>query len=198
MPSNADNLLNEVYEDLGIQNLSDEGKYRRINQIVNALQEKNDAETINPKTTGTISERICELALRARVPDIYKNINDEWNWMADFSILGHPFNLLVSVKSFKAKERLLVSGSGNILSPTVGWGLFDDRSEWTESRTRLYLFRSFIAIYLPRSLYQSIPISSRRVNNINGKVVEKGPLFKIRPTALSLLFPPSTQYNLLP
>ena len=169
MPSNADNLLNEVYEDLGIQNLSDEGKYRRINQIVNALQEKNDAETINPKTTGTISERICELALRARVPDIYKNINDEWNWMADFSILGHPFNLLVSVKSFKAKERLLVSGSGNILSPTVGWGLFDDRSEWTESRTRLYLFRSFIAIYLPRSLYQSIPISSRRVNNINGK-----------------------------
>ena len=30
----------------------------------------------------------------------------------------------------------------------------------------------------------------------SGKVVEKGPLFKIRPGALNLLFPPSTVYNL--
>lgn len=30
-----------------------------------------------------------------------------------------------------------------------------------------------------------------------GKVVEKGPLFKIKPTALSLLFPPSKIYNLV-
>ncbi len=30
-----------------------------------------------------------------------------------------------------------------------------------------------------------------------GKVVEKGPLFKIKPNALSLLFPPSQSYNLL-
>jgi hypothetical protein len=29
-----------------------------------------------------------------------------------------------------------------------------------------------------------------------GKVVEKGPLFKIKPTAVGLLFPPSTLYNL--
>lgn len=31
----------------------------------------------------------------------------------------------------------------------------------------------------------------------NGKVVEKGPLFKIKPNALNLLFPPSNSYNLL-
>lgn len=31
-----------------------------------------------------------------------------------------------------------------------------------------------------------------------GKVVEKGPLFKIKPNALNLLFPPSQSYNLLP
>jgi hypothetical protein len=31
----------------------------------------------------------------------------------------------------------------------------------------------------------------------NGKVVEKGPLFKIKPNALNLLFPPSNIYNLL-
>jgi hypothetical protein len=30
-----------------------------------------------------------------------------------------------------------------------------------------------------------------------GKVVEKGPLFKIKPTALNLLFPPSQLYNLI-
>ncbi|MDQ3142175.1 MAG: MvaI/BcnI family restriction endonuclease [Bacteroidota bacterium] len=31
----------------------------------------------------------------------------------------------------------------------------------------------------------------------NGRVVEKGPLFKIKPNALELLFPPSKNYNLL-
>ena len=30
----------------------------------------------------------------------------------------------------------------------------------------------------------------------DGKVVEKGPLFKIKPNALNLLFPPSNIYNL--
>lgn len=33
--------------------------------------------------------------------------------------------------------------------------------------------------------------------NNQGKVVEKGPLFKIKPNATALLFPPSTTYNLL-
>lgn len=32
--------------------------------------------------------------------------------------------------------------------------------------------------------------------NAKGKVVEKGPLFKIKPNSLSLLFPPSSSYNL--
>lgn len=33
--------------------------------------------------------------------------------------------------------------------------------------------------------------------NFQGKVVEKGPLFKIKPTCLGLLFPPSLQYDLI-
>lgn len=33
--------------------------------------------------------------------------------------------------------------------------------------------------------------------NSNGKVVEKGPLFKIKPNGLDLLFPPSEKFNLL-
>ena len=31
----------------------------------------------------------------------------------------------------------------------------------------------------------------------NGKVVEKGPIFKIKPSGLDLLFPPSEKYNLI-
>lgn len=165
----ADRILSQVYSTLGINTASNEIKYGRINQIVQVLARINLASTINPKTTGTISERLCELALVSTVPSTFKRISDEWNWMADFSILGHPFNLLVSVKSFKAKERLLVSGSGNNLSPTVGWGLFNDRDEWTPDRTKIYLFRSFIAIYMPSTLYSSVSRTSKAINNINAK-----------------------------
>lgn len=165
----ADTILQAVFTNLGIHNHTDEQKYQNINQIVAALFAINQINTINPKTTGTISERLCELGLRAKVNGIYKPISGEWNWMADFSILGHPFNLLISVKSFKAKERLLVSGSGNLLSPTVGWGLFDDPNEWTADRTKIYLFRSFIAIYLPSALYQQLPQDTIDIKNINGK-----------------------------
>jgi hypothetical protein len=164
----ADKILNQVYKELKISSSNEAQKYKAINKIVANLQVKNSKSTIDPKTTGTISERLCELALKASVPKIYNRITTEWNWMADFSLLGNPFNLLVSVKSFKAKERLLVSGSGNILSPTVGWGLFDDPNEWTEARTRIYLFRSFIAIYVPDNLYKAISTAAKKINNING------------------------------
>ena len=165
----ADTILNRVYKTLRIHNQTDEQKYIQIDAIVSALQKIHRHRAINGKTTGTISERLCELALKARVSNIYKKISDKWNWMADFSVLGHPFNLLISVKSFKAKERLLVSGSGNILSPTIGWGLMDDVTEWTEARTRIYLFRSFISIYLPAALFNSIGQAAKSINNINGK-----------------------------
>ena len=33
--------------------------------------------------------------------------------------------------------------------------------------------------------------------NSSGRVVEKGPLFKIKPNALNLLFPPSEIYDLI-
>lgn len=165
----ADQLINQVLNNLNLQNATSFDKYNQLDNIVAELQQINANQPINPKTTGTISERLCEFGLNAAVPNFYKNIGNDWNWMADFSVYGHPFNLLISVKSFKAKERLLVSGSGNNLSPTIGWGLFDDPAEWSLDRVKRYLFRSFIAIYMPTSLFNQLNANVISINNINGK-----------------------------
>jgi len=51
----------------------------------------------------------------------------------------------------------------------VGWGLFNDPTEWSVNRVRKYMFRSFIAIYLPAALLKDVSESSRAVLNVNGK-----------------------------
>ncbi|CAG5081436.1 hypothetical protein [Parvicella tangerina] len=168
--SRADELILQVLNQLNLQNETFETKYNQINEIVNSLQAINNQAAIHQKTTGTISERLCEFGLQAAVPNFYKKIGNDWNWMADFSIYGHPFNLLISVKSFKAKERLIVSGSGNNLSPTIGWGLFNDPDEWTLDRVKSYLYRSFVAIYMPISLYTQLAQPVRELKNINGNL----------------------------
>lgn len=165
----ADVILTEVYQTLNIEKLTSEEKYNHINDIVMGLRKINRQSKIDIKTTGTISERLCELALKSAVDGLYNNLSREWKWIGDFSILGNPFNLIISVKSFKAKERLMSSGSGNILSPTVGWGLFDDISEWSEQRIKSYLFRAFIAIYMLKDLYNKLLQSSKDKLNINNK-----------------------------
>lgn len=165
----ADRILNEVYTTLHIDTADEITKYQNIENIVIQLQTINQTGTIDVKTTGTISERLCELALRSVVPGIYNVLGKDWKWIGDFSVLGNPFNLIISVKSFKAKERLMASGSGNILSPTIGWGLFNDPSEWTENRIKGYLFRAFIGIYMPIILLNALPQESRDILNINGK-----------------------------
>ena len=163
----ADRILNRVYQQLSIVNLTEKQKYNRINDIVTELQTINTQSRIGVKTTGTISERLCELALKSAVRDIYDSLSKNWKWVGDFSILGNPFNLIISVKSFKAKERLMASGSGNILSPTIGWGLFDDASEWSLARIKSYLFRAFIAIYMPNALLSQLPQTVKDIKNLN-------------------------------
>ena len=165
----ADRILSQTYEEIGLLDLSDEEKYRQIDNIVRRLAEINDESTISAGTTGTISERLCELAIRATSEGYYETLPREWKWLGDFSIIGKPFNLIISVKSFKAKERLLVSGSGSILTPTVGWGLFNDPSEWSEERTKSYLHRAFVAVYMPESTLNLVSDEARRIKNINNK-----------------------------
>lgn len=169
MPTKADQYLNKAYSHLNLSGKSDTDKYNHIDSIVNHLNQVNNMSLIPVGSTGTISERLCRLALNATFPKHHNKITGHnWKWLGDFAVWGNPFNLLISVKSFKAKERLLISGSGGILTPTVGWGLFNDPAEWGEQRVKSYLYRCFIAIYMPRSTYNQLSPEAKDVENVNG------------------------------
>lgn len=106
--------------------------------------------------TGTVTELICEIALKAAIPGRYAKLPKHWDWIGDFAVVGTPFNTFVSVKSYKAKERLLVSGTGQNAAPVIGYGLFDDEKEWSPDRVKQYKHRGFIAIYMPKTLYEQL------------------------------------------
>lgn len=106
--------------------------------------------------TGSVTEMICKIALDAAVPGRYAKLPTTWSWIGDFAIMGSPFNLFVSVKSYKAKERLIVSGTGQNAAPVIGYGLFNDKREWSMSRVKQYKQRGFVAIYLPNALYNTL------------------------------------------
>lgn len=109
--------------------------------------------TEDVSVTGKVTELICNIALQAVVPARYDKLPKTWDWVGDFAILGSPFNLFISVKSYKAKERLIVSGMGQNAAPVIGYGLFDDPKEWSPDRVKQYKQRGFIAIYMPAPLY---------------------------------------------
>lgn len=95
----------------------------------------------------------------------------------DFLIPSAPHNLLISVKSEAARERLIVSG--NRLE-SVAFGFFNDPSEfWTENRMLLLKRWGFVAVYMPTntllSLNAELDSTGRapQAININGR-----PLFR--------------------
>lgn len=166
----ADSILNTVYQTLDLTNATESVKYAQIVPIVIQLQQINTANQINVGTTGTISERLCKLGIDS-VPALLnqtRKYGKDWKWLGDFLLPGDPYDVAVSVKSFKAKERLLASGTGSLLTPTIGWGLFDDPSEWSETRSQSYLYRGFVSIYMPRSTLAQVSAEARTVCNING------------------------------
>lgn len=165
----TDKILNEVFTKLNLVNKSDGDKYSNLDTIIEELRLINSQTPINGKTTGTITERLCELAIRSQMRDNYSRMPQEWQWLADYSLYGMPFNVIVSVKSFKVKERLIASGSGSLLTPTIAWTLADDYTEFCESRARSYVYAGFIAIYLPNNTLNKVTSNSRSVMNINGK-----------------------------
>jgi len=165
----ADNILYDVYRRLKIEPHQYDLIWKNIELIVDELASINEKDTINVKTTGTITERLCESILKATVPDTYATLPRHWKWVGDFYIEGIPFNLIISVKSFKAKERLMASGSGNILSPTIGFGLFNDKLEWNYDRVARYPFRAFLSIYMPAQTIKKLEPEVQSFQNMNGK-----------------------------
>lgn len=100
--------------------------------------------------------------------DTRRELGRDWKWLGDVLLPGHPFDVIVSVKSFRARERLLASGSGSLLAPTIGWGLFEDPKEWSANRLQSYLYRGFVAIYMPSSTFDDLLPDAGSVENING------------------------------
>jgi hypothetical protein len=169
----ADGILNKALEDIGVSiNASPSEKFSHAYQVVEKLRIANEAETISVGTTGTITDRICEWALLSVGEDIfYRLTKRDVKWLGDYGLLGYPLNLIVSVKSFKAKERLLMSGTGSTLVPTIGFGLFDDPTEFSPARLVSYRMRGFLAIYMPKNCLDETPSASKAFHNWNASIL---------------------------
>lgn len=110
---------------------------------------------------GSLTEKLCEIGIKAICGgDRYSQLPKNWKWLGDFAIIGLPFNLYISVKSYYAKERLIVSGTGQMAAPVIGYGLFKDIKEWGPSRVIQYKHRGFVAIYIPYELYLALSSKS--------------------------------------
>lgn len=92
--------------------------------------------------------------------------------LGDLLIPCAPTNLVISVKSEVARERLLYSANS---IEGIGFGFFKEPEEfWTDSRMALYKRMGFTAIYMPAETHQRVidhvnaAGSGRHAINING------------------------------
>ena len=136
---------------------------------------------------GTVMEMLCsEVLASAGIPAM---LVDQGGWpewrmpghillnegkMADLQAFGDilipcgPTNLVISVKSEAARERLLYSSNS---IEGIGFGFFNQPEEfWSESRMNLYKRMGFSAIYLPDGTYTHIVAKLIR-EGIQGKAV---------------------------
>ena len=165
----ADEILSRALMEVGLTAVaSPSEKFRRVYEVIEALRLINNENTIQVGTTGTISDRICEWALQVVGAHIYYRLTKkDVKWLGDYGLLGYPLNLIISVKSFKAKERLLMSGTGSQLVPTIGFGLFDDPKEFSAARLVSYRLRGFLAIYMPSKTMEQLSQDSLAFLNWN-------------------------------
>lgn len=141
---------------------------------------------------GTVMELLCsEILVNEGVP-LMPLANDNWpiwnapghallnegklrRWKAlgDILIPCAPTNLIISVKSQSARERLLYSSNS---IEGIGFGFFDQPNEfWTTSRMTLFKRMGFSAIYLPDQTHNAVMSHLKHhgttihATNINGK-----------------------------
>ena len=170
MTTKADEILNTVLTELDLVNASPEEKFNSVYKMHPILDRLNLEGKFPVSTTGTITERVCEWGLQAALPSGYFRLtsNDD-KWLGDYCLLGTPFNIVISVKSYKVKERLLVSGSGSLLVPTIGWGFMNDPDEFKYERLKNYLYRGFISIYMPKETLDKSEDLSKKLLNTHKK-----------------------------
>jgi hypothetical protein len=161
-------LLDTAITNIGLRpNDPFESLYQHQALIRQALATMNASAKIAVSTTGAITEMVCEWGLKIAVPDGYSRLGRNEKWMGDFSILGYPLNALISVKSFKAKERLMASGLGSLLVPTIGFGWFNEPSEFGPARCRSYRDKGFAVIYMPRETLDNLTPTAINFKNAN-------------------------------
>lgn len=171
-------IFNEAIRRSGLSGASAQTQYDHIYDIL-AARDAVHADIVaaglkeDVKVTGAVTELICKIALDASAPTRYDTLPKTWDWIGDFAIMGSPFNLFVSVKSYKAKERLIVSGTGQNAAPVVGFGLFDDPSEWSPDRVKQYKQRGFIAIYMPNILYDTLAAMTPQTPRLSSRLIRK-------------------------
>lgn len=171
-------IFDETMRRSGFETASPQEQYDHIYEIL-AARDAVHTDIIaaglkeDVKVTGAVTELICKIALEASAPTRYDTLPKTWDWIGDFAIMGSPFNLFVSVKSYKAKERLIVSGTGQNAAPVVGYGLFDDPTEWSPDRVKQYKQRGFVAIYMPKSLYNTLASMSSEAPNLTARLARK-------------------------
>jgi hypothetical protein len=121
-------------------------------------------------TTGTITERFAAMGLATVMErSDFHPFDKSEKWIGDFSLRAYPLSTVVSCKSFTAKERLIVSGLGIELVPTIGFGWFNDPTEFHEQRCKSYLIRGFNSIYMPEHTRIAVEMGGREVLNHNGQ-----------------------------
>lgn len=172
----SDFIFEEILKRSGYKTASRIVQYNHLYEILQArdmvskdIKDAGLSEDVS--IIGAITEKICEIGIESVCDrDRFGRLPKNWKWLGDFAITGLPFNLYISVKSYYARERLIVSGTGQIAAPVIGYGLFKDISEWGPSRIQQYKHRGFIAIYMPKELYKELSIkrgSGHPVTEIN-------------------------------
>jgi hypothetical protein len=140
---------------------------------------------------GTVMEFLCsEVLTSAGIPAMQPNADGwpEWRMpghvllnegrmqtlqaLGDILIPCAPTNLVISVKSEVARERLLYSANS---IEGIGFGFFKEPEEfWTASRMALYKRMGFTAIYMPDATCDAVmervirDANERHAVNING------------------------------
>ena len=128
---------------------------------------------IHGASGGAIMEALCsEVLTNHKVPHMQTGPKDWPQWdsvshitlnsgkftriklYGDILVPAAPHNLLITIKSEAARERLILSGNRLDI---VGFGFFNEPKEFcSEDRMKLYKRWGFLAIYMPKDTLASI------------------------------------------